>query len=326
MPASPTLLTLTAGDLVLEVLSTGASVRRLTLGAGPNLVLGHAELAGYAEPGRYLGPVVGRVANRLDRGVVTLDGTEHRLATNEAGNTLHGGPDGFDARAWEVLDAGPAHATLGLTSPDGDQGFPGRLEARAAYTVAPGEVRLRLTARTDATTLVNLTSHLYVQLDGEGSGPVDDHVLEVDADAFLPVRPDGVPTGEVRPVEGTPFDLRSPGRLGDVLAAGDEQQRLVGGLDHTWVVRGHGMRRAVRVTGAEGRWLEVHTDQPGVQVYTGAHFDGTLRGTGGAAYGPRAGLALETQGFPDAPHHPHFPSIVLRPGEEYTSTTVWRLG
>ncbi len=322
-------LDLTAPGLRLELVPAGAAVRRLVLETreGPvDLALGHAEPQGYASGGTYLGATIGRFANRIDRGRFTLDGTSHQLATNQGGNTLHGGPSGFDAYEWGVADAGADHVTFTLTSPDGDQGFPGALEVEVTFSVAADEVTIGYRARTDAPTVVNLTNHTYFMLDGAGSGTIDDHVLEVAAGAFLPVREDSVPTGELRPVEGTPFDLRGPRRLGEALAHDDEQLRRGDGIDHNYVLDGTGLRRAARLVGASGRWLEVHTDQPGLQVYTGGHLDGSVTGLHGGTYGPRAGVALETQGFPDAPNHPEFPSTVLRPGEAYTTRTVWRLG
>lgn len=327
--SSPRPITLRAGELLLEVVAAGAAVRRLAAvedGEAVDLVLGHADPATYETAGGYLGATIGRVANRIDGGRFTLDGTDHRLSTNQYGNTLHGGVRGFDAHEWSVADTGEDHVTFTLSSADGDQGFPGRLDTAVTYTVAPGEVAIDYVARTDAPTVVNLTNHSYFQLDGAGSGPIDGHRLEVAAEAILPLREDLVPTGEVRPVAGTPFDLRRGPRIGDALGHGDDQLRIAGGIDHNYVLGGSGLRRAARLVGASGRWLEVDTDQPGLQVYTGAHFDGTITGLDGSTYGPRAGIALETQGFPDAPNHPEFPGVVLRPGEELRSRTAWRLG
>jgi aldose 1-epimerase len=316
---------LEADGLRLELLTSGASVRRLVLGEDEvDVALGHADPATYVGGGGYLGATGGRAPTRLDSGRLELDGRVYELSTNQFGNTLHGGVRGFDAHEWELVETDDRRARFTLTSPDGDQGFPGRLDVDVTYEVAPGEVRIRYRAVTDAPTVVNLTNHTYLNLDGEGSGTVDDHLLEVPAGSYLPVREDLVPTGEVAPVAGTPFDLRSPTRVGDALGHDDEQLRRAGGLDHCFVLGGSGLRPAARLEGRSGRVLEVLTDQPGVQVYTGAHFDGTLRGVGGQPYGPRAGIALETQGLPDAPHQPGFPSAVLRPGEEYATTTVWR--
>ena len=328
MTSTPRRIELRSADLVLELVSTGASVHRLMV-AGPdgretNVVLGHRDVSDYAAVGGYYGAVVGRVANRIDAGRFTLEGVDHQVPANDRGNALHGGPDGYDRREWTVEAAGPDTATLSLTSPDGDQGFPGELQVLVTYTVAPGEVSIDYRATTTRTTVVNLTNHAYFNLDGEGHGTVDDHLLTVFADAVTPLRPDGIPTGEVATVEGTPFDLRSPRRLGDVLAEPSEQLALAGGLDHNFVLSGSGLRSAARLTGGAGLELEVLTDRPGVQVYSGAYFDGTVTGPSGARYPQRAGIALETQGFPDAPNRPEFPSVVLPAGETFTSRTVWR--
>lgn len=325
----PASVEITTDGLNLEVLTTGAAVRRLVVqddhSPGPvDVVLGHRDPGTYVADGGYLGAVVGRYANRIAGGRFTLDGTAHHLTTNEGPNTLHGGTDGFDRREWTVTDSGPDHVRLRLTSPDGDQGFPGRLEAEVCYRVAPGTVCLDYTATTDRATVVNLTNHAYVNLDGEGSGSIDEHALRVDADTVAPVGPDLLPTG-LAPVGGTPLDWRAPRRIGTLLDDDDEQLQHGRGLDHHFVVRGSGMRTAAVLTGRSGRTLTVETDQPGVQVYTGGHFDGTVVGLSGRRYGARAGIALETQGFPDAPNRPDLPSPVLRPGELFRTTTVWRL-
>ena len=320
---------LTTDGLRLELVTAAAAVRRLVVEDedGPvDLVLGHAAPADYLEDDGFLGATIGRFGNRIDGGRFTLDGVEHRLSTNQNGNTLHGGARGFDRRVWDVLDSGPDHATFGLVSEDGDQGFPGRLEAQVTYRLAPGEVTISYEARTDAPTVVNLTNHSYFRLDGPGSGRIDDHTVEVAGSAYLPVRDDMIPTGEVRPVDGTAFDLRTATRVGDLLARDDEQLRLAGGIDHTVCLDGSGMRRVARLTGASGRWLEVHTDQPGIQVYSGQHLDDSVLDPSGEPYRPGEGMCLETQGWPDAPNHPHFPSAVLRPGETYRTSTTWRLG
>jgi aldose 1-epimerase len=331
--APPESVTLRASGIELEVLTVGAAVRRLLVGPpgdAVDVVLGHADPQTYRFAGGYLGAVVGRVANRLSGGRFAIDGVAYTVPTNEEGNTLHGGFEGFDRMPWRVDERTDSHVRLALTSPDGDGGFPGCVDVTVTYSVAPGEVRIDYTATTDRPTPFSITNHAYVNLDGEGSGPVDDHVLSVPASGFTPVDASLLPTGEVRPVEGTPFDLREPRRVGAVLAADDEQLRHGKGLDHNLALDGtpddvSGVRLAARLQGASGRVLEVLTDQPGLQVYTGAHFDDTTVGLSGATYGPRAGIALETQGFPDAPNHPTFPDATLRPGTPFTSTTIWRL-
>ena len=327
-PTAPTSIELVADGVLLEVVTAGAAVRRLALVDGDDetdVALGFADAAAYGTGRDYLGATIGRYGNRIAGAAFALDGIEHTLAANENGNALHGGLLGFDQREWAVVDRDERHVRLALHSPDGDQGFPGALDVTVTYSVEPGAVRIDYTATSDADTVVNLTNHAYFNLDGEGSGPVDDHDLLVSADAFTVVGPGLAPTGELRDVTGTPFDFRRPTRIGDALARDDEQLVLGGGIDHNLVVRGSGFRHVATLRGRSGRTLVVESDQPGVQVYTGAHFDGTVVGTSGTAYGPRAGVALETQGFPDAPNHPGFPSTVVRAGETYASTTTWRL-
>ena len=332
MPATsttgPSSLELVAEGLLLDVVTAGAAVRRLVVTddeGETNVVLGHADPVTYAVKGGYLGATIGRFGNRIAGARFRLDGVEHALAANENGNALHGGLVGFDHREWQVQDRGPAHVRLGLHSADGDQGFPGALDVTVTYSVQPGTVRIDYSATSDRDTVVNLTNHSYFNLDGEASGSVDDHELRLSADVFTPTDAQLVPTGELREVTGTAFDLRQPTRLGDVLASDDEQLRFGKGLDHNFVVTGAGPRHVATLRGRSGRTLEVSSDQPGVQVYTGAHFDGTVIGTSGTAYAPRAGIALETQGFPDSPNQPAFPTTVLRAGEVHASTTTWRL-
>ncbi len=328
-PTSPTSLELTAAGLLLEVVTAGAAVRRLVVtddDGATNVVLGHEDPMMYAVDGGYLGATIGRFGNRLAGARFTLDGAEHTVTANEGGNALHGGLEGFDRRDWTIEEQGASHVRLGLHSPDGDQGFPGALDVTVTYSVAPGVVRIDYSATSDADTVVSLTNHTYFNLDGEGTGAVDAHHLAVSADAFTPVDSELIPTGEIRDVSGTPFDLRLPVRLGDALGRDDEQLTHGEGFDHNLVVTGTGPRPVATLRGSSGRTLEITSDQPGVQVYTGAHFDGTVMGTSGSAYGPRAGIALETQGFPDAPNHPNFPSARLRAGDRYASTTTWRLG
>ncbi|QKE82613.1 aldose epimerase family protein [Arthrobacter sp. NEB 688] len=326
MSAPSRTLVLRSDRLVLEVVTTGAAVRRLVLDDdGPvDLVLGHRDPATYDDDGGYLGATVGRFTNRLGGGRLVVDGTEHRVPPNDGANALHGGPVGWDRLAWEVLEEAPDRVVLGLTSPDGDQGLPGEVTARVTYEVAGDEVRLHHHATTSATTYLGMTNHAYFSLDG---GPdVLEHRLEVGASAFTPVGADLLPTGEVLPVDGTPFDLRRARLLRDVLALDDEQLVRGGGLDHNLVLDGSGMRRAARLVGASGRWVEVHTDRPAVQVYTGAHFDGALTGLDGRPLLRHAGVALETQGYPDAPNHPGFPDALVRPGEALEARTTWRVG
>ncbi|WP_377645301.1 aldose epimerase family protein [Oryzobacter terrae] len=317
---------LVAPGLRLEVLDLGATVHSLRLADGSQeveVVLGYAELADHvADPPDFHGAVVGRWANRIAFSRFSIDGTTYELDANEGLTCLHGGPDGFHRRTWSVVEAADDHLVLELVSPDGDAGFPGRLVARATYGVSPGEVVIELTATADAPTVVSLTNHAYLGLAGGGS--VEDHLLTVDAGRWLPVDDASIPTG-VEAVDGTPFDLRAPTRLGDVVASPHPQVAAAGGLDHAYLLDATGLRRAARLEHpASGRAVEVITDQPSLQVYTGNGLDGSRRGHDGRPMTRHGGVALETQRPPDAPNQPELGPSVLRPGEEYRSTTVWR--
>ena len=236
-----------AGGPELRVLELGATVASLHAfapdadGIRPNVVLGHPDLAGYtAEPTPYFGAVVGRYANRIAGSRFTLGGTEHTLAANEGENCLHGGPGGFHSRVWEVTDAGADHLTLRLTSPDGDQGFPGELTAEVTYRVTATSVHVDLRATTVATTVVNLTNHAYWNLAGEGSGSADGHLLTVEADAYLPVDEQAIPLEHPADLAGTPLDLRSPTAVGHASRVAHEQTAITLGVDHCYLLRGEG--------------------------------------------------------------------------------------
>ena len=316
---------------VLHLLTLGATVHRLEVSCGDgvrrNVALGHGTVEEYLASTDYIGSVVGRYANRIAGGRFELDGTVHQLGAHDRGNHLHGGPDGFDRRVWDVVEASDDRAVLQLDSPDGDQGFPGRLTARATYTVGEAGVRIHLAATTDAPTLANLTSHAYFNLDGDGSGTIDDHRLTVPADRFTPVDDNGIPLADHTPVAGTPFDLREPRALGAVVREPHDQLVRAGGIDHNFVPDGSGLRgHAVLESPRTGTRLEVRSDQPGLQVYTGNFLDGTRRSADGRAYRQGDGIALEPQLFPDSPNHPSWPSAVLRPGETYEHTIEWVLG
>ena len=301
-------------------------------GRAVDVVLGFDTLAGYVAKHPYFGAICGRVSNRIAGGRFTLDGRDYRLATNNGPNHLHGGTVGFDRKLWRATprlsDRGPA-VDLELVSPDGDEGYPGRLTARVTYTLVPGgELLVDMTATSDAPTVVNLVQHAYWNLAGHGSGTIADHELVVHADRYLPVDATSIPTGSFEAVAGTPFDYRPErqprGRVAEALgklppgaAPGDPR-----GIDHGYVVRGwepDGRLRpaAVLRDPASGRALEVFSDQPGVQVYMGNFLDGTLVGKEGAVYGPNAGICLETQTHPDSVHHPDWPSQRLEPGGTY---------
>ena len=325
-----------------EILGYGATLRGLWLpdrdGSVRNVLLGLPDVAAYEASGAYFGVAVGRYANRIRGGRFELEGATVELSRNEGGNTLHGGARGFDRHVWraEVPEPDEAAVVLRHQSPAGDQGFPGAVTATVRYALREDALRIAFEATTDATTVVSLTSHPYLQLAGEGAGTVDDHRLTVDADAYLPVDGASLPTGEIQAVDGTPFDLRNGPRLGDAVRADHPQVLGTRGFDHCFVLSGVAasgaahrgpVRRAARLEHApSGRWLEVHTDRPGLQVYTGNYLDGSVIGTTGGAYRQGDGVALEAQDFPDAPNHPHFPSTVLRPGERYRAVTELRFG
>lgn len=329
-PVSRHTLRAGTGGVVLRVLDHGATVQSLVVpdpdGTGVEVVLGFAAVQDYvAAADDCFGGVAGRFANRIRGGDLEVDGKRYRLSTNDHGHTLHGGVDGFHRRLWDVDEADRSRIRLSLTSPDGDQGFPGRLHVTVTYAVTEREVRIDYSAETDAPTVVNLTNHAYFNLAGAGSGSVEGHELTIDADAYTVTGPDQIPTGELAAVDGTPLDFRSPHLLGERLRSNHPQLRLARGYDHNFVVRGDGLRgvAALRDPGS-GRTLEVLSDQPGLQLYTANFLDGRHVGASGTTYRQGDGVALETQHFPNSPQHPAFPSTELRPGETFTSTTVWR--
>jgi aldose 1-epimerase len=318
------------GGLTLRVLTYGGIVQSLEVpdarGRVANVVLGFASLQGYlAAPDPYFGALVGRFANRLAGGRFSLDDKSYAVDVNAAGNCLHGGKDGFDKRLWHAEPLSDHELRLSLTSPDGDQGFPGRLNVEVTYCLLESGVRLDYQASSDAPTVINLTNHSYFNLAGEGSGSVEAHKLVVDADQFTPVSPELIPTGEVADVAGTPLDLSQETTIGAHLRDPHPQMLAVRGYDHNYVLPGTGVRRCARLADpASGRVLEVLTDQPGLQVYTANFLDGSHVGTSGQAYRQGDGLALETQHFPDSPNHPSFPTTVLRPGQVFTTSTTWQ--
>lgn len=303
---------------VVHVLPIGATVQRLEVGVRErrNVVLGHATTQDYLASTDFVGGLIGRYANRIAGGRFDLDGVAHQVGLNDRGHHLHGGPDGFHRRVWDVVSHGDDEVVLALESPDGDQGFPGRLSAQVRYAVTDDLVVVEMTATTDAPTLVNLTQHTYFALAGVDGTGVRDHELRVAADHYTPTDVTGIPTGEHAPVAGTRFDLRSPRRLGEA------------GIDHNYVLEGHGLRPVAELTCPRaGMSVMVSTDQPCLQVYTGQGLDGSHRSVEGAPLGPYAGVALEPQLAPDSPNHapgPDWPSAVLRPGEAYRSVLEWR--
>ncbi len=331
-----TMYTLTrAGGMEVRLLNYGGIITSLKVpdrnGRLEDVVLGFDTLAPYLERHPYFGALIGRYGNRIAGGQFTLDGTTYTLAQNDGPNHLHGGLKGFDRVVWQAEpfeEPGRVGVVLTYTSPDGEEGYPGTLRAKVTYTLTDDdELIVDYEATTDKATPVNLTQHTYFNLAGHGSGDVLDHELTIHADHYLPVDSTLIPTGERRPVAGTPFDFRRPTPIGARIEADDPQLHWgPGGYDHTFVLNrtGDGLEPAARVyEPTSGRVLEVRTTEPGVQFYSGNFLDGSLVGKGGAVYARHAGFCLETQHFPNSPNQPDFPSTILRPGETYTSRTVF---
>jgi aldose 1-epimerase len=302
-----------------------------------NVTLGFATLDGYLASNNspYFGALIGRYGNRIANGTFQLNGTTYHLPINNPPNSLHGGTIGFDKHVWGATPVQGKHSValvLTLTSPDGDQGYPGTLAVQVTYTLDNhNEIRMdyraHLVGSSDLKTIVNLTNHAYWNLAGEGTSDIYDHQLRIDASHYTPVDPTLIPTGEIAPVAGTPLDFRHATPIGARIRDSFPQLVIGRGYDHNWVLdrHGSGLELAARARDPRsGRVLEVLTDQPGLQFYSGNFLDGTLIGTSGHMYRQGDGFALETQHFPDSPNHPNFPSTVLAPGQLYETTSVYK--
>ena len=302
-------------------------------GQPADVVLGYDTLGGYLDKSPFFGTIVGRYGNRIGKGTFTIDGRKYSLPLNNGPNHLHGGPKGFDKANWkaEPFERGDG---LGIvfthTSPDGDMGYPGTLQAKVTYTLTnDNSLRVDYEATTDKPTHVNLTQHTYFNLAGAGNGDVLGHELQMSADRYTPVDKGLIPTGELASVEGTPFDFRTATPIGARIDADHPQIAIGGGYDHNMVFTrsGTGLERVARVyEPTSGRTMDVSTTQPGTQFYTGNFLDGTITGKGGKVYAKRSGFCLETQHFPDSPNKPQFPSTLLKPGDTYRQSTVFTFG
>lgn len=319
------------GTLSAEIVSYGASIARLCVpgkgGENVDVVLGFDTCKNLLAHSGHFGAAVGRFANRIGGASFDLNGVHYALNANKGVNHLHGGPTGFSHRNWTVTDSSENAVTLSIISPDGQEGYPGTLTARVTYTLTEDALRIDYRAVSDKDTLCNLTNHAYFNLDGHASGSVANQMVQLFADTYTPTDAGSIPTGEIAPVAGTPLDLRRPTRLGAHWDDAFDQLRLAGGYDQNFVVNGTAgtLRPAAEARAVKtGIVMRVETDRPGIQLYSGNGIHDTPTGKGGAVYGKRHAFCLETQGFPDAPHHPNFPSAVLKAGEEFRSTTVYR--
>ncbi len=322
-----------AAGMSMEVITYGGIITSLTApdGAGnyENVVLGYDSVAQYERNNPYFGAIIGRYGNRIAGGKFSLEGETYTLETNDGPNHLHGGARGFDKVVWtaEILpsETDPA-LRLSYVSPDGAGGYPGQLTTTVTYTLTEdNSLDIAYAATTDQPTIVNLTQHTYFNLSGDAAdSTILDHVLMLDADRYLPVDNTFIPTGELAPVEGTPFDFTEPKAIGRDIGTADEQLKRGQGYDHCWVLDepGTGVVATLHHP-ASGRFMEIRTEEPAIQFYSGNFLDGTLPVPGGGTYALRSGLCLETQHYPDSPNQPEFPSVVLLPGDRYETSTSY---
>lgn len=330
-------ITLSNAGMTVRIIAWGAAVQAVLVpdrdGRMADVAIGYAGLQGYLDKSEYFGATVGRFANRIARGRFTLDGKTYQVPVNDGANSLHGGTAGFDRKLWQVgtISGGDRPAvTLTLVSPDGDQGYPGTVTLTARYALEGAALVIDYAATADRPTIVNLSNHAYWNLAGEGApGGAMDHLLTIPADTFLPTDAGAIPTGEFRSVAGTVFDFRTPTLVGArVRDATDEQIRFGNGYDHNWVVArtvAAAPRLLARVTEpVSGRVLEVLSNQPGIQFYSGNFLDGTIAGKSGRLYRQGDAVVLEPQMFPDTPNQPAFGSVRLDPGQAYANRIVFR--
>jgi aldose 1-epimerase len=333
---SISLYTLTnSNGVTMKVTNYGAIVTSLLVpdrnGVMDDIALGFDDLQGYVHNNFYFGCIAGRFCGRIARGQFSIDGKRYALATNNGVNSLHGGIRGFDKRVWEakeIKDKNGSGLALTYESHDGEEGFPGTLVTTVKYMLTnSNELQIDYTASTDKTTVINLTNHTYFNLAGAGNGDILSHEIFINADRFLPLDTTQIPTGALQNVERTPFDFRKPLTIGRRINEPDDQLRIGGGYDHTWVLKKKAndlSLAAIATDPVSCRTLEVFTTEPGVHLYSGNYLVDTLVGKNGKTYGVRSGFCLETQHFPDSPNKPEFPTVVLRPEDVFSSTTIFK--
>jgi aldose 1-epimerase len=320
-----------ANGMKAEIMTYGGALVSLTVpdraGKFGDVLLGMDDVKGYETPVPYFGALIGRYGNRIGKAQFVLDGHTYKLPANDNGNTLHGGIKGFDKRVWSAKPGTGASLELSYVSKDGEEGFPGTLSTKVAYTLTDkNELKIDYTATADKTTVANLTNHAYFNLAGPGEGTILAHEVTINADRFTPVDSTLIPTGELRAVKGTPFDFTKSTAIGARIEQNDEQLKFGRGYDHNWVLnKGNGgLTKAAEVHDPKsGRVMEVSTTEPGLQFYTGNFLDGTLKGKG-KSFQHRGAFCMETQHYPDSPNKPSFPSTTLKPGQTYKTSTVYR--
>jgi aldose 1-epimerase len=323
-----------AKGMTMTVMSYGGIITSLTApdknGNFEDVVLGYDSLSGYLKSSPYFGALIGRYGNRIGKGKLSIDGKEYQLPQNNNGNTLHGGPNGFDKRFWNIEEYDVNNgAALKLTyvSKDMEEGFPGTLNTQVIYHLTDNnELKIYYEATTDKPTVINLTQHTYFNLSGNSKSDILQHELFLDADKFVPVDNTLIPTGELKNVSETPFDFKTPTAIGARIDKKDQQLEFGKGYDHCWALNTNGDTSKVAATlhdPASGRVMSVKTSEPGIQFYSGNFLDGTITGKFNTVYKQRYGLCLETEHFPDSPNKKNFPSVVLKPGETYRTQTMY---
>lgn len=326
------LYTLQDGKITVRILTYGGIVTSIETpdrkGTTADIVLGFGSLDGYVKTGNkpYMGAIIGRYANRIAGGTFRLNGKTYDVPKNDGDNALHGGKTGFNKKVWaakEIKDG----VELTYISPNGEEGFPATLTTTVRYTLSGNELRIEYSATTDADTVLNLTNHSYFNLKGQGDGDILGQEMKIYAKRYTPVNANLIPTGELAPVAGTPFDFLKSTVIGSRIDADNEQLKLAHGYDQNWILDNDGKKVGLAAEAYDptsGRVVEVLTDQPGIQFYTGNFLDGTVTGTGGKVYKRRYAFCLETQHYPDSPNHPKFPTTELKPGETFRSVTIYR--